>query len=213
MSRHDDLRDIALAEFAAAGYAATSLQRIADLAGTSKASVLYHYSSKEQLLEAAIGPALDALDGLVATAEDAGFSVENREAFILGFVDFLLAHRQQVHLVINQQATIVDTPAIDRAQALMNRLASFFHSYGASTAEKLRLGVAFGGAAYSLAAAEELGIDEPPVEEIRRALIDVMLELLVPDDHRTPADRTPADRTPDGDRAAAALPAPSADTA
>ena len=48
MSLHDQLRDIALTEFATAGYAATSLQRIADLAGTSKASVLYHYASKEQ---------------------------------------------------------------------------------------------------------------------------------------------------------------------
>ena len=56
MSTHDDLRDIALNEFAVAGYAGTSLQRIAELAGLSKSSVLYHFDSKEALLEAAIGP-------------------------------------------------------------------------------------------------------------------------------------------------------------
>jgi len=195
MSRHDELRDIALAEFASAGYAATSLQRIADLAGISKASVLYHYEAKEHLLEAAIAPTLDELDALVATAEDAEYSIDNREAFVLRFVDFLLGHRQQVHLIINQQATIVDTPVIDRAQALMSRLASFFHSRGASTAEKLRLGVAFGGAAYSLAAAKALGIEEPPVEEVREALVAVMLDLLLPTDAPSSAARPPAPRT------------------
>ena len=35
MSRHEELRAIALAEFAASGFAATSLQRIADLAGNA----------------------------------------------------------------------------------------------------------------------------------------------------------------------------------
>lgn len=190
MSRHDELRDIALAEFASAGYSATSLQRIADLAGISKASVLYHYAAKEHLLEAAIAPTLDELDTLVATAEDAEYSVDNREAFVLRFVDFLLGHRQQVHLIINQQATIVDTPVINRAQALMVRLASFFHSRGASTAEKLRLGVAFGGAAYSLAAAKALGIEEPPVEEVREALVAVMLDLLLPMKARASDPRT-----------------------
>ena len=64
MSTHDDLRDIALNEFAAAGYGGTSLQRIAEIAGLSKSSVLYHYGSKEALLEAAIGPAIGALMAL-----------------------------------------------------------------------------------------------------------------------------------------------------
>ena len=50
MSSQEDLRTIALAEFATAGYAGTSLQRIAELAGLSKSSVLYHYASKEALL-------------------------------------------------------------------------------------------------------------------------------------------------------------------
>ena len=43
----EDLRTIALTEFATAGYAATSLHRIAELAGLSKSSVLYHYESKD----------------------------------------------------------------------------------------------------------------------------------------------------------------------
>jgi AcrR family transcriptional regulator len=37
-----DLRRVALREFAAAGYHGTSIQLIAERAGVSKASVLYH---------------------------------------------------------------------------------------------------------------------------------------------------------------------------
>ena len=50
MTTSDELRTIALTEFANAGYAGTSLQRIADVAGVSKSAVLYHYASKEALL-------------------------------------------------------------------------------------------------------------------------------------------------------------------
>ena len=57
MSSQEDLRTIALAEFATSGYAGPSLQRIAELAGLSKSSGLYNYASKEGLLEAAIGRA------------------------------------------------------------------------------------------------------------------------------------------------------------
>ena len=52
----DDLRRVALQEFATAGYLGTSLQQIADRAGVSKATVLYHFSSKEVLLEAVLSP-------------------------------------------------------------------------------------------------------------------------------------------------------------
>lgn len=181
MTLHEDLRRIALDEFAAAGFAATSLQRIADLAGTSKASVLYHYDSKELLLEAVISPALDDLtrfvDGLTVTT----FAPEHRHAFVERFVDFLLAHRQVVHLVINQGATLEDVPVVHRALEQMRRLAAFFELAAGSTVEKLRFGIALGGAAYCLASADELGV-EPRVspDELRAGLITVVSQLLVP---------------------------------
>ncbi|MFL0712192.1 MAG: TetR/AcrR family transcriptional regulator [Microcella pacifica] len=71
MTLHDELRAIALAEFATSGYAATSLQRIADLAGTSKASVLYHFASKELLLADIVSPAVDDLDRLLDSIDTA----------------------------------------------------------------------------------------------------------------------------------------------
>ena len=64
----DELRRVALELFASSGYHATSLQHIAEVAGVSKASVLYHYSSKEVLLEAALSPAIDRLGEILDAA-------------------------------------------------------------------------------------------------------------------------------------------------
>ena len=185
MSLHDQLRAVALAEFAAAGYAATSLQRIADLAGTSKASVLYHFASKEQLLAEIVSPALDDLEQLITPLGDHGGL--RRADFVERFVDLLLLHRQVVPLVINQGATLDDVPVMHRATELMRRVAELFRLASGSTIEKLRFGVAFGGVAYTLAAAERLGLNgEIPIDEVRTALLEILHDLLVPADSRTP---------------------------
>jgi len=184
MTLHDQLRAVALAEFASAGYAATSLQRIADLAGTSKASVLYHFSSKEQLLAEIVDPVLDDLERLLSD-EDGG-SVLRRADFVERFVDLLLTHSQVVPLVINQGATLDDVPVMHRATELMRRVAELFRLASGSTIEKLRFGVAFGGVAYTLAAAERLGLNgEIPIDEVRSALLEILHDLLVPADTLT----------------------------
>lgn len=184
MSLHDQLRAVALAEFAAAGYAATSLQRIADLAGTSKASVLYHFASKEQLLAEIVSPALDDLEQLITPLDDHGGL--RRADFVERFVDLLLLHHQVVPLVINQGATLEDVPVMHRATELMRRVAELFRLASGSTIEKLRFGVAFGGVAYTLAAAERLGLNgEIPIDEVRSALLEILHDLLVPADTRT----------------------------
>ena len=181
MTLPDDLRRTALAEFASAGYAATSLQRIADLAGTSKASVLYHFVSKEHLLDAVISPALEDMTMFIDSMTVDSFAPSSRAAFVERFVDFLLAHRQVVHLVINQGATLEDVPVIHRTLDQIRRLASFFDIAAGSTVEKLRFGIALGGAAYCLAAADELGVDQAEsAGELREALITVISQLLVP---------------------------------
>ncbi|MER7244474.1 helix-turn-helix domain-containing protein [Kribbella sp. NPDC000426] len=53
------------------GYAATSLGRIADRAGITKAGVLYHFPSKQALVEAAHARVLSELVEAVASAVDA----------------------------------------------------------------------------------------------------------------------------------------------
>jgi AcrR family transcriptional regulator len=178
MSSQEDLRTIALAEFASAGYSGTSLQRIAELAGLSKSSVLYHYASKEALLEAAIAPAIDRMQGILLSFEGSGLTDQARTAFLEEFVDFLLQHRLEVHMFINQGPSLVDVPVIDRANALVMRLAQFFSANSASLEEKMRFGIALGGAAYMLCTVHTLDLELGPRDETRAALLAIMGQLL-----------------------------------
>lgn len=177
MSTHDGLRAIALTEFASAGYSATSLQRIAEVAGVSKSSVLYHFDSKERLLEAAIAPAIDSMIVVLERLEGSGLN--ERRAFLEDFVDFLLQYRLEVNMFINQGPSLVDVPVIERANAMVVRLADYFSQNSASLEENMRFGIALGGAAYMLCTAQEHGI-EFPQDETRAALITIMSELLAP---------------------------------
>jgi len=179
MSSHEELRSVALAEFASAGYAATSLQRIAEIAGLSKSSVLYHYTSKEALLEAAIGPAIDHMATIIEQFADRGLDAD-RTPFLESFVDFLLQYRLEVNMFINQGPSLVDVPVIDRANDLVFRLAQFFSTNAQSLEEKMRFGIALGGAAYMLCTVHTYNLVTEATDETRAALITILSDLLAP---------------------------------
>ena len=180
MSTHDELRAIALAEFASGGYLGTSLQRIAEVAGVSKSSVLYHYASKEALLEAGLRPAIDAFTAILARMETTVMTADGRAAFIADFVDCLLSFRLEIHIFINQSRALIDIPIADEATAIIERIATYFMAQEFTLEDKMRFGVALGGAAYTLASRLGPEETEEPVEELRVALISIMSELLDP---------------------------------
>jgi TetR/AcrR family transcriptional regulator len=176
----DDLRRVALEEFASTGYHATSIQQIADRAGVSKATVLYHFASKEALLEAVLSPALDQLDQILGHVgleglRDGGVQ---RALFLEQFVDFLLEHRSAVYVFVNQSSSI-DAPVIDRAMREIELMATFFEEHVDSVEQKVRFGVALGGAAYLLAGAPQVGpAIKADLPELRSALLAVLGDLL-----------------------------------
>lgn len=176
----DELRVIALSQFASVGFAGTSLQQIADAAGLSKSSVLYHYASKEALLEAAIGPAIDRLAELLERVPAGDAADADREAFVRDFIDLLLERRLEVHTFINQGQSLGGVPVIDRANGLVERLAATLMNELPTTADRVRFGVALGGAAYILTAGLNWGADAAPIGEMRAALIEVVSQLLAP---------------------------------
>ena len=185
----EDLRTIALEEFATAGYAGTSLHRIADLAGLSKSSVLYHYASKDALLEAAVAPAIERMSEILVTMATRPVTKASRKAFIADFVDFLLEHRLEVHLFINQGPSLVDVPVIDRANALVQRLAEFFASTTMTTEHQMRFGIALGGAAFMLVSQQSMDVNVAPQLETRAALVTILTELLAPVPVSTPQEK------------------------
>jgi TetR/AcrR family transcriptional regulator len=171
----DELRRVALELFASSGYHATSLQHIADVAGVSKASVLYHYSSKELLLEAALSPAIDRLGSILDDAS--GLAGDDRVRFLDGMVDVLLDHRLAVSIFVTQSAALQDVPIVERANAFIARIAAFFQANVDSPEEKMRFGIALGGTAYLLAQSSHLD-DFPGDDIVRPILVSIIGELV-----------------------------------
>lgn len=185
----DELKLAALEQFASVGFAGTSLQHIADHAGYSKSSVLYHYASKEALLEAAIEPAVaefeDVLDDYLAR-RDAG----RRRRLVDRVVDMLLVHREAVHVFLIQGPALADLPIIARASAAVRRLSAVICEERESVEDQVRFGIALGGAAFLLTAGRTFADDgvQPSDDELRAALHAVLPELLSPIDVRRSTD-------------------------
>ncbi|QJU54823.1 helix-turn-helix domain-containing protein [Herbiconiux sp. KACC 21604] len=182
-AQHDvaaELRQIALSMFAEHGYAGTSLQQIADAAGYSKSSVLYHFRSKEALFEAALAPSVAELAGFLESLVEKVISGDRRAEFTANFVDLLLAHRLAAHVIINQGQTLSDIPIIDEARGVIDRIGESFMLGLPSTKQRIRLGVALAGAAYILVASSPGLTAAEDIDEVREALIDVVGELITP---------------------------------
>lgn len=172
---------MALEQFASVGFAGTSLQQIADAAGVAKSSVLYHFASKEALLHAVLTPAIDRLELILDRFTSGGSDVTARTRFVDDFVDFLLQFRLELHTFINQGQSLVGIAVIDRARTLIVRLSRTLCDERGSTEDRLRFGIALGGAAYSLVAGLTYLDDEiAPPGELRVALVAVITELLAP---------------------------------
>jgi AcrR family transcriptional regulator len=186
----DELRQAALEQFATVGFAASSLQHIADHAGYSKSSVLYHYASKEALLEAAIAPAIAEFEGVL---DDfiAGRGNERRGLLVDRIIDLLLANREAVHVFIIQGQSLSHLPIIARANAAVRRLAEAIGEARESVTDQVRFGVALGGAAFLLTAGRSFVDDDDqlPDDEMHVALRTVLAELFRPA-HRRPVPTT-----------------------
>jgi TetR/AcrR family transcriptional regulator len=172
------LLESALRQFSQIGFDGASLQRIAADAGLSKSSVLYHFGSKEALLDAALRPAVEDLrvlvEEMVALADDAA-----REAFLVRFVDYLFEHRLAIQVIFNHGQALKGHAVIDEADALVRDLAARLKPDGVGDRQVLRFGVALSGAAFMLVAADRWASDHVPDEEVRAELVDVLGEFVL----------------------------------
>lgn len=176
----EELRRVAAEQFANAGFAGTSLQQIADAAGYSKSSVLYHFASKDALFEAVLAPAVDQLEVILADAGDLSSDRAKHDGFIERFINFLFSYRLEVHTFINQGQSLKGIPVIDRANRAVIAFAESTATDFESVEEKVRFGVALGGAAYALVASMNFSETPLPLSDVRGALITIVSTLLRP---------------------------------
>lgn len=184
MTTHDTILQAALERFARFGYLGSSIQQIADDVGTSKSSVLYHFDAKEALLEAALAPAIDALDALlqqVPTREQHhAFDRDDLEAMVTAFIDLLQAHARAVTIFISQRGALVDVPVVERANALVVRMAQVLIVEAPDKPEVMRLSIGLAGAAFLIGEADRDAMPHLDRELQRRVLIDTIVDLCPP---------------------------------
>jgi AcrR family transcriptional regulator len=181
VTTRDTLVQAALERFARFGYLGSSIQQIAADVGTSKSSVLYHFDSKEALLEAAMAPALDALSAIIESLPGLrGDKVAAAPALVTGFVDTLLQHSAAVSIFISQRGALQDVPVIQRGNELVDAIASTLITEAPSTRALTRLSIGLAGVAFILGETLRETHEHPDPAELREVLIETLLELCLP---------------------------------
>ncbi|WP_328328272.1 TetR/AcrR family transcriptional regulator [Kribbella sp. NBC_00382] len=88
-----EIHRAALELFSAQGYEKTSLREIAEQVGITKASLYYHYSSKQDLLQAIIGTFFDDIKRVFAQVGEQPWSVEREVELLSAYLDVVIKHR------------------------------------------------------------------------------------------------------------------------
>ena len=98
--RRAQLIEVTIALVAEHGYAGTSLARIAEGAEITKAAVLYHFPSKDAVVEAARAWVLEALVAQVGAAVEAATTAEAPAAYVRAMVGHFRDHPRHTRMII-----------------------------------------------------------------------------------------------------------------
>lgn len=120
----DDVMRIAVQEFNARGYEATSMGDLAKVLGLSKSAIYHHISSKEELLKYATDRALSLLDDLVAEVEALpGPALERLRLLVRGTTLALCREPEYVTLLLRLRGNSeVELEALARRREFTNYL-------------------------------------------------------------------------------------------
>ncbi len=180
--------DAALELFSEHGFDGTTLQRIADQLGVTKAALYYHFRSKDELLQALVTPAIAGLEELLRAHEGVPDSPAQRRRFMEGYLDYLLGQRRLIAYMVSDLA-IVAHPAIadgsaDRSARMQAMLAGDDLDFG----DRVRVTMAFRGIGGVIAQ-----YPDADTADLREALLDAAHALLRPA-RRRPTDSRRHDR-------------------
>lgn len=180
MSHKAHIIGVARELFARDGFLATSVQDIADTVGSSKATVLYHFPSKDALLDAVLEDAMVAAEDLLQSLSGEG-QLDHQgvlEGFVVRLVDLLIAHRHALHIVITHVHLASSLPAIARARKLMADLSVAISGSGTRDRDSFRVELALSGATFTLVAGSLFDLAPIPESELRDLLHETVLDII-----------------------------------
>lgn len=151
--RRQQLIDLTIDLISEYGYAYTSLQRIADAASISKATVLYHFANKSEIIQAAYESVLTTLTGSVRVAVEAAETPAAAvEAYLTSMLGYIATNPAHARLMIRSMEAadsgvdgVQSTPARWAPLAELIAQAQTTGQY-ASTIDPRAHAVALGGA-------------------------------------------------------------------
>jgi len=168
----DEILSVAARLFSQVGFKGTSLHDIAVEVGCSKATLLYHFDSKEAILLELVAPAARDLAALDAKTSELDTATA-QEAAIEGFVDLVLAYRREVALIYADLPHLLEHPAFADLQPATTRLVTTIAGRSADPAAQIAARVLLAGIT-----AVAIECDDPA--ELRPALVRVARRALVP---------------------------------
>jgi AcrR family transcriptional regulator len=173
VSTREEILSSAAQLFATVGYRGTSLQDIAASVGCSKATLLYHFATKEMILATLVTPPVRELATLCETVSGLPARAA-RDHAIEGFVDLVLNYRREVALIFHDLPNLYHAESFAGVKDLIDQLAVALAGGSTEAEARLRVDVIMAGIAIVAVDA----FDRPGVDA-RAALIDVARHALV----------------------------------
>ncbi len=118
--------------FAAQGYGATSLSAIADAVGIRKASLLYHFPSKDALHQSVLDKLLSHWNETLPRLLEAAAGDDRFDALLAETVGFFVEDRDRARLLLRE--------ALDRPEAMRQRLQEAVRPWMRVIADSIALG-------------------------------------------------------------------------
>lgn len=171
---HGEILAAAGRRFAVTGYKGTSLQDIAREVGCSKATVLYHFATKDTLLCELMAPAITLLEELDTRIAGCAPADAQRVA-AEGFVDLAVRFRREIALLRGEFPDLLQQPAFAHIQQISEHLVAAFAGHSDRPAARIAALVVLAGIAETCG--EFLDI---PDDELRPALLAVAHRALEP---------------------------------
>jgi AcrR family transcriptional regulator len=166
------IREEAVALFTERGYATTSLREIADRVGITKASLYYHYPSKQDLLVSVVEPLLRGWRATVLDAETMPHTPANVRLVLEQCLDTMLGHRAVANLFLRDAAAMVAAlaPMLDDLLEVGLRLRTWLAGSDPSPVARVRAVAAMELLGAALSAGATLGDVPDPV--VRQTLLE-----------------------------------------